>query len=219
MWSRRRGRSRHSSRFTGGRHRRPITGQGRAGSSLENGPGALIAWYRPLKRLPSPTRRARCSSTGVPMRWPFETLTVGSFRGLRETKLEGLGRVNLLVGGSNSGKTSVLEAISLLSSPTDPLVWLHAANRREPSPLAALTSSNVDRIRYLFPVDLDREQSIVKSIRIDVSGSSEIDSVVASLSELRGMRPQRDLFETGEGGANEVIAEVERSGLEIAVQA
>jgi ABC-type transporter Mla maintaining outer membrane lipid asymmetry ATPase subunit MlaF len=153
------------------------------------------------------------------MKWPFETLAVGSFRGLRDLKLEGLGRVNLLVGGSNSGKTSVLEAISLLSNPMDPLVWIHTANRREPSPLAAMTSSKVDRIRYLFPVDQGGEQPIVGEIRIDVTGPTAIDSVVANLSELRGMRAQRNIFETDESGANEIVAEVERTGLEIAVQA
>lgn len=152
------------------------------------------------------------------MRWPIETLAVGSFRGLRDLKLEGVGRVNLLVGGSNSGKTSVLEAISLLSSPTDPLVWLHAANRREPSPLAAMTSSKVDRIRYLFPVDLKAEQPKTSSIRVDVAGRAPSGSMVANLSELRGLRAQKNTFETDESGASEIIADVERTGLEISVQ-
>ena len=96
------------------------------------------------------------------MKCPFETFSVGAFRGLRDLRLEGLGRVNLLVGSSNSGKTSVLEAISLMASPVDPLVWLHTANRREPSPLAAMTSSKVDRIRYLFPAEEGGERPRVR---------------------------------------------------------
>lgn len=151
------------------------------------------------------------------MRWPFETLAVGAFRGLRDLALEGLGRVNLLVGGSGSGKTSVLEAISLLSNPVDPLVWLHTANRREPSPLAAMTSSKVDRIRYLFPIAQAAEEAAVGKIRITVTGSSAVHSVDASLGELRGVRAQKTLLETEDGDANEVVAEVERLGLEIAV--
>ena len=153
------------------------------------------------------------------MKWPFEELTIGAFRGLRDLKLEALGRINLLVGGSNSGKTSVLEAISLLSSPADPLVWLHAANRREPSPLAALTSSNVDRVRYLFPVDSDDQGTTVGEIKVETTGSPASASVIASLSELRGMRAQKDLFESEDSTTNEIIAEVERIGLELQIRA
>jgi energy-coupling factor transporter ATP-binding protein EcfA2 len=152
------------------------------------------------------------------MKWPFETLAVKAFRGLRDLRLEELGRVNLLVGSSNSGKTSVLEAISLLSNPVDPLVWLHTANRREPSPLAAMTSSKVDRIRYLFPV-ASADPPEVGRIRIDVTGPTAISSVDASLSELRGMRVQKTLVDSDDSGATEVVAEVERTGLEIAVHA
>lgn len=150
------------------------------------------------------------------MRWPLETLEIKSFRGLRDLKLDGLGRVNLLVGGTNSGKTSVLEAISLLSNPTDPFVWLHAANRREPSPLAAMTSSKVDRIRYLFPLEHDADQTAVGDIAIDIKGSAAINSFVASVSELRGVRQQRgSLQEPEDGDPNEL----ERAGLEIRVHA
>jgi energy-coupling factor transporter ATP-binding protein EcfA2 len=44
-------------------------------------------------------------------------LRISGFRGLREFAMSGLGRVNLLVGNNNCGKTTVLEAIALLSSP------------------------------------------------------------------------------------------------------
>lgn len=44
-------------------------------------------------------------------------LRISGFRGFREFAMSGLGRVNLLVGTNNCGKTSVLEAISLLSVP------------------------------------------------------------------------------------------------------
>jgi AAA15 family ATPase/GTPase len=38
---------------------------------------------------------------------------VENFKGIREMKLEGLGMVNVFVGGNNVGKTSVLQAIHL----------------------------------------------------------------------------------------------------------
>jgi hypothetical protein len=59
-------------------------------------------------------------------------LQISNFRGLREFAMSGLGRVNLLVGTNNCGKTSVLEAIHVLSSPGEarPL-WLAQLRRGE----------------------------------------------------------------------------------------
>lgn len=45
----------------------------------------------------------------------FKTLTVKDFRGLKALGLEGLGRVNLVVGTNSCGKTSLLEAVQLLA--------------------------------------------------------------------------------------------------------
>ncbi|MBK9368340.1 MAG: AAA family ATPase [Deltaproteobacteria bacterium] len=41
-----------------------------------------------------------------------------------------MGRINLLVGANNSGKTSVLEAVSLLLHQSDPRAMLSALRRR-----------------------------------------------------------------------------------------
>src|SRR5437870_69557 len=41
-------------------------------------------------------------------------LEIRNFRGLRHVKLTGLKRVNLIVGGNDTGKTSILEALVLL---------------------------------------------------------------------------------------------------------
>ncbi|HXM44624.1 MAG TPA: AAA family ATPase [Bryobacteraceae bacterium] len=61
----------------------------------------------------------------------LDRLTIERFRGLQDLTLDNLGRVNLLVGPNNSGKTSVLEAISLFSRPLDLGAWLQAAYLRE----------------------------------------------------------------------------------------
>ena len=47
----------------------------------------------------------------------FTSLEFHNFRGFTALKLEGLKRVNLVVGRNNSGKTSLLEGIALLSDP------------------------------------------------------------------------------------------------------
>lgn len=57
-------------------------------------------------------------------------LRISGFRGLRELAMSGLGRVNLLVGTNNCGKTSVLEAIHILSMPGRPLPLLQGQLRR-----------------------------------------------------------------------------------------
>lgn len=44
------------------------------------------------------------------------TLDIQRFRALRQVKIEGLGRVNLLTGRNNTGKSSVLEALRILAS-------------------------------------------------------------------------------------------------------
>lgn len=81
-------------------------------------------------------------------------LKVENFRAFRELSLTGLGRVNLLVGANNSGKTSVLEAIAFLASGGDPRA-LHSslARRREHTivePAARRTQGDAVDVRHLF---------------------------------------------------------------------
>lgn len=44
----------------------------------------------------------------------ISTLELQQFRGLEHVKFENLGRANLIIGGNNTGKTSILEALVLL---------------------------------------------------------------------------------------------------------
>jgi energy-coupling factor transporter ATP-binding protein EcfA2 len=46
-------------------------------------------------------------------------------------ELQELGRINILVGPNNSGKTSVLEALALLCDPLYPYEWLSLVGRRD----------------------------------------------------------------------------------------
>ena len=47
----------------------------------------------------------------------YSSIRINGYRGLDSFRMEGLGRVNLLVGANNSGKTSILECIELLIVP------------------------------------------------------------------------------------------------------
>lgn len=46
----------------------------------------------------------------------FKSVEIKGFRGLQDFAMDSLGRINLLVGTNNSGKSSILEALELLSS-------------------------------------------------------------------------------------------------------
>lgn len=54
----------------------------------------------------------------------IKSIHIKGFRGIRELRLEGLGRINILLGNNNSGKSSTLEALMVLmgaSKPTLPM--------------------------------------------------------------------------------------------------
>lgn len=60
----------------------------------------------------------------------FTRFEITGFRGHQQLKLDGLARVNLLVGANNSGKTAVLDAVELLVRDGHPQALLELANRR-----------------------------------------------------------------------------------------
>ncbi|MFM6100144.1 MAG: AAA family ATPase, partial [Dolichospermum sp.] len=49
----------------------------------------------------------------------LKSIKIENFRCFKSFELQQLGRINLLVGENNSGKTSILEAIQLLCSRTN----------------------------------------------------------------------------------------------------
>jgi len=75
-------------------------------------------------------------------------LYINHFRGIQEIQLQNIGKVNLLLGRNNCGKSSVLDALYLLSCPTEPwnFVDINAARsyaRRGPHDLE-LNFNNCD---------------------------------------------------------------------------
>jgi len=65
------------------------------------------------------------------MKPQISTLTVERFRALKHLKIDGLGRVNLITGRNNTGKSSVLEALRILASDGSPAVMHNILRYRE----------------------------------------------------------------------------------------
>ncbi len=65
------------------------------------------------------------------MKAKIGTLSIEHFRSFRQLKLEGLGRVNLITGRNNTGKSSILEALRILASDASPPVLSSILRYRE----------------------------------------------------------------------------------------
>jgi len=117
---------------------------------------------------------------------PIENLTIHAFRGLRELELQGLGRINLLVGPNNSGKTSVLEAIATFCRPLDVLEWVGAARRREVKSSRAPVQESLS---WLFPRGQTTRSSDLFYGEASVSAQGGSFPVIESLAVCEEMIP------------------------------
>jgi len=77
----------------------------------------------------------------------IESALIDGFRNIRNLRLEGLGNLNVLVGENNSGKTSVLEALSVLAHFDDPIEWVIMVGRRD---FGRLDETRAQSIRWCF---------------------------------------------------------------------
>jgi energy-coupling factor transporter ATP-binding protein EcfA2 len=75
----------------------------------------------------------------------LKKLTLSMYRGVSCLDLEDLTPISLVVGANNSGKSSILEAASLLLRPPDPTQWVSAVRHRD------IDMSLVDGLWSLFP--------------------------------------------------------------------
>lgn len=57
------------------------------------------------------------------MRHSFKDITIKNFRGFDLLEINGFAKINLFVGANNVGKTSILEALFMLSGLTNPCMW------------------------------------------------------------------------------------------------
>jgi len=123
---------------------------------------------------------------------PFARLDIGAFRGLHSLSLDECGPVNLLVGGNNCGKTSVLEALMLLCSPFDLRQWEATVDLRKAYPFKdlrfpGLGLSRLEGLTWLFPHQGDEIGLI------ELAGGPMIGSLSASAERIVGIPPERTI--------------------------
>lgn len=126
-------------------------------------------------------------------KYPLEQIEVDGFRGFREFTLAGLGAVNVLVGGNNCGKTSLLEAISVLSAPVDPDSLMEMIRGRDSG---GIDESRLDSLRWCFRRDApftDPEELVSACCEIRVKGLFKLEQLRITLIELLGEPGSREL--------------------------
>lgn len=84
----------------------------------------------------------------------INSFNIDGFRGIRDLSVNNLNSVNLIVGDNNSGKTSVLEALLLLSNPGE-LSNLFRVARYRDSILIPSSISLYENVLCLFPQTQD----------------------------------------------------------------
>ena len=123
----------------------------------------------------------------------LDSFTIGAFRGLQSTTFERLGRFNLLIGGNNSGKTSVLEALQAFCNPENPVDWVRIANARNSKASVFPAYSFNDCLAWLFPHAIQTENGNPGSIQLSGIGTCPIQKVEASFQSVFGLPDKEDL--------------------------
>ncbi len=150
----------------------------------------------------------------------ISTLTIENFRAFRHLRIERLGRVNLITGRNNTGKSSVLEALRILASDASPAVIFSILRFREEDaaeteePARALDPEGVFQLSSLFhgfPQFSDKPEPIViasnggvrpMKLRMELGWFSEKREPDGSI---RLVPQQETLFDEGEALPSLVI--------------
>ena len=97
----------------------------------------------------------------------YKSLKIEGYRRFPSFELENLGRVNLLVGTNNSGKTSILDCVELLQSTNNPYVLFEILRRRGECDFPLEENTSVINLEHLF---YDRNFDV--GIAIEADGES-----------------------------------------------
>lgn len=98
----------------------------------------------------------------------IQSLDIRKFRGLNSLCIDNLSRINVFVGANNCGKTSVLEAIKILSAPKDIGQLVTVALRRSGANAEQRKKSLVNYLLSVFQQENDREEHKEKTYSLEI---------------------------------------------------
>ncbi|HBE20394.1 MAG TPA: ATPase [Cyanobacteria bacterium UBA11149] len=150
----------------------------------------------------------------------FNDLTIRGFRRFPEVHLSDLRQINIIVGINNSGKTSLLEAISIFCNPLNPFRWLEVSQRRLSLGRNLTYRPDLESIRWIF----QKQENLSGSgyfwkMEIEASGNAPIKKLETNLLEIWGS-PSKQLISTQSDEDNENLSydlEYSLEGLELEV--
>ena len=117
----------------------------------------------------------------------LNSVTIDGFRGLRNLRLDEMGLINVLVGPNNSGKTSVLEALSILCNPVDPWEWIWMVRRRD---FGGLDETRIQSLRWCFTQGgehADADSMFQGVCNMGCSGRFPLKKLTASYEEIEAV--------------------------------
>lgn len=110
----------------------------------------------------------------------LETVKIENFRRINSLELSGLQAINIFLGGRDSLKTSILEAIYILTNNANPEALLHLNSLRG-------FKNNVKDLQYLFPAgDYTKEIDIT-------SGKISVNIANISIDEIKRVAMDKDI--------------------------
>jgi AAA15 family ATPase/GTPase len=114
----------------------------------------------------------------------LQSLKIEGFRGFQSFEMANLGRINLLVGKNNSGKTSILEAIQFLYAQNNIDIFLETISYR--GEFAWLENKSSGRTKVFEICHLFHGHEIIPSKEIIISGYSKShqESVTISVESI-----------------------------------
>jgi hypothetical protein len=171
-------------------------------AAAKRGPvGMLVLRLRPPKRnrvaqgLDEPPVPPGQSRYTAHMARSLKTLHLRGYRAFSDFRVSDLGRVNLVVGKNNAGKTSILEAIRLLASGGDPAALSQIANDRgetvavEPELASEFRRESVPDISHFF-----HGHQFESGLKFGITSGNGLGSLSAEIVEIAQLAENERIY-------------------------